>query len=273
MNIGIEDFVEDIVGKAMRGLGISAETLGESSGVPIDKIEALLGGAFDEEVARKIAEPLGLGADALVESGKKLFNPVVDDVAGLRIYNTPFGDMRVNAFLVWDPETKDAAVFDTGSDATGIIADATEFSLNVSAVYLTHTHADHVADLDRVWTAFPRATFFVGSKERDQVSGQFLLVGEGDDYRCGGLTIKTLLTTGHSVGGITYFIEGLSKPIAIVGDSMFAGSMGGGKISYQDALANNRTKILTLPDDTILCPGHGPMSTVGQEKLHNPFFP
>jgi len=65
---------------------------------------------------------------------------------------------------------------------------------------------------------------------------------------------------------------GLARPVAIVGDSMFAGSMGGGSVSYKDAVQNNFEKILTLPDDTIICPGHGPMTSVGEEKKHNPFF-
>jgi len=72
---------------------------------------------------------------------------------------------------------------------------------------------------------------------------------------------------------MTYVIEGLETPIAVVGDAMFAGSMGGGMVSYADALQTNRDKIMTLPDETILCPGHGPMTTVGEEKRHNPFFP
>jgi hydroxyacylglutathione hydrolase len=54
---------------------------------------------------------------------------------------------------------------------------------------------------------------------------------------------------------------------------MFAGSMGGGAVSYSDALSNNRKKILTLADETVLCPGHGPLTTVGEQKRHNPFFP
>src|SRR5437867_1453712 len=79
-------------------------------------------------------------------------------------------------------------------------------------------------------------------------------------------------TWGHSPGGMTYVVTGLARLIAIVGDSLFAGSMGGGNVSYQDALRNNLEKILTLPDETIICPGHGPMTTVGEEKQHNPFF-
>ena len=65
----------------------------------------------------------------------------------------------------------------------------------------------------------------------------------------------------------------MQRPIAVVGDSLFAGSMGGGVVSFADALENNREKILTLPDDTILCPGHGPMSSIAEEKAYNPFFP
>jgi glyoxylase-like metal-dependent hydrolase (beta-lactamase superfamily II) len=71
---------------------------------------------------------------------------------------------------------------------------------------------------------------------------------------------------------MTFFVTGLARPIAVVGDSIFAGSMGGGNISYKEAIKNNVEKILTLPDETIICPGHGPMTTVGEEKAHNPFF-
>ena len=67
-------------------------------------------------------------------------------------------------------------------------------------------------------------------------------------------------------------MSGLPRLLAIVGDALFAGSMGGGLVSYDDALRNNREQILSLPDDTILCPGHGPLTTVGEEKRHNPFF-
>ncbi|MFL6568006.1 MAG: MBL fold metallo-hydrolase, partial [Chthoniobacterales bacterium] len=82
----------------------------------------------------------------------------------------------------------------------------------------------------------------------------------------------TLLTWGHSEGGVTYFVRGLERPLAIAGDSIFAGSMGGGAVSYKDALQNNLEKILTLPNETIICPGHGPLTTVAKEKQENPFF-
>ena len=71
---------------------------------------------------------------------------------------------------------------------------------------------------------------------------------------------------------MTYFVTGLTRPLAVVGDSIFAGSMGGGNVSYKNAVQNNVKKILTLPAETIICPGHGPLTTVGEEKAHNPFF-
>ena len=91
-------------------------------------------------------------------------------------------------------------------------------------------------------------------------------------FELGGLRIDLLQTSGHSVGGITYWVRGLQRPVAIVGDAIFAGSMGGGMVSYEDALRNNREKILALPEETVLCPGHGPLTTVGEERQHNPFF-
>ena len=95
----------------------------------------------------------------------------------------------------------------------------------------------------------------------------------GHKFTVGTLQIETRSTTGHSRGGITYVIHGLPRKIAVVGDSIFAASMGGGAVSYSDAIRNNREQILTLPGDTILCPGHGPLTTVEEQQKHNPFFP
>jgi glyoxylase-like metal-dependent hydrolase (beta-lactamase superfamily II) len=67
-------------------------------------------------------------------------------------------------------------------------------------------------------------------------------------------------------------VSGLAKPVVVVGDSLFAGSMGGAPNAYEQARKNNREKILSLPPETIICPGHGPMTTVANERVHNPFF-
>ena len=97
-------------------------------------------------------------------------------------------------------------------------------------------------------------------------------VREGGRFDAGGLTIRALLTNGHSAGGTTYVVEGLAAPVAVVGDSLFAGSMGGAPNQYEVARRNNREKILTLPDNTVIAPGHGPLTSVAEEKAHNPFL-
>jgi glyoxylase-like metal-dependent hydrolase (beta-lactamase superfamily II) len=150
-----------------------------------------------------------------------------------------------------------------------MLAFAKTNGLSVKLILLTHTHPDHIAELKRL-KAETKVSAHVSEFEPVDGAEPF---SEGRTFQVGSLKIETRLTSGHSRGGITYVIAGLAKPVAVVGDAMFAGSMGGGMISYLDALANNRNKILSLPNETVLCPGHGPLTTLGEEKLHNPFFP
>src|SRR5436189_221300 len=140
--------------------------------------------------------------------------------------------------------------------------------LAVKLILLTHAHSDHIADLPRLREETGGQVF---APAREPVPGAES-IEEGKRFRLGKLEIDTRLTWGHSRGGMTYLVTGLGHPIAIVGDSLFAGSMCGGNVSYDDALQNNLGKILTFPDETIICPGNGPMTTVVDEKGHNPFF-
>lgn len=271
MKIPIEDFYEDIIGKAMRGLHISESELARRTGVPADIIARLCRGEFcDEPALRKIAPELGLDPGAITASAARIWHPRKVELDGLAIFNTPYRDMRVNAYLIWDPDSSVAAVFDTGNDATPILAEIRKRGLRLEAIFLTHTHNDHIADLDRLMTAAPDAVL---RANRDESWPGATVFDEGKTIPLGGLAIETRTTSGHSVGGTTYVITGLERPVAVVGDALFAGSMGGGIVSYPEALENNRSKIMTLPDNTVLCPGHGPMTTVGEEKRHNPFFP
>ena len=135
-------------------------------------------------------------------------------------------------------------------------------------ILLTHAHPDHVADLRRLEEE-TGAPVYISDLEAAEGAEA---IEEGKRFRVGSLEIESRLTSGHSPGGMTFVVTGLARPVAIVGDSLFAGSMGGGNVSYEDALRNNREKILTLPDETIVCPGHGPLTTVGKEKRDNPFF-
>ncbi|MEM1442763.1 MAG: MBL fold metallo-hydrolase [Verrucomicrobiota bacterium] len=268
--IPIEDFFEDIIAKSMRGRHVSISELAESTGVATDILDRLLRGEFcDEPALLKVATALHLDPQALTMSASKVWSPRPVSIDGLTQFNTPYRDMRVNAFLIWDPASMSGAAFDTGTDSTLISEKATELGVSIKQIFLTHTHNDHIADLDRLRIASEEAIAYSNELEPWPATENF---SEGTGFTIGDLRVSTLTTSGHSPGGTTYFIEGLERPVAVVGDAMFAGSMGGGMISFEDAWRNNREKILTLPDDTILCPGHGPMTSVGEEKRNNPFF-
>ena len=266
--IPLEDNVADIIGKAQRGLRISDTELAEKARVSSQKIRKLREGDFDELALLRVAPVLGLAGRALCELAKNEWHPKKIDERGVAQFNTRYHGMAVNAYLVWDPAARVAAAFDTGADCTEIVRFANQEKLSVKLILLTHAHSDHVADLPRLREQTAGQVF---APARESVPGAES-IEEGTRFRLGKLEIDTRLTWGHSRGGMTYVVTGLGVPIAIVGDSLFAGSMGGGSVSYDDALRNNLEKILTLSDETIICPGHGPMTTVGEEKIHNPFF-
>jgi glyoxylase-like metal-dependent hydrolase (beta-lactamase superfamily II) len=269
ISIPLEDSFSDIIGKAQRGQSLSDEALSAKSGATVSEIVNLKGGTLDESALRKVASVLGLGANALLALAQGRYKPaLVEDITGLAHFNSVFEDMTVNSFLVWDPSTKEAAFFDTGADGQPMLDFAANHGLKVKQIFITHIHTDHVMDLARL---VEKTGAHAWVCDKDPIAGAEPF-GVGRNFQIGGLKIETRLTSGHAAGGVTYFIQGLSQPVAIVGDSMFAGSMGGGMVSYADALRNNREQILTLPDATIICSGHGPLTTVGEQKQANPFF-
>lgn len=268
--IPLEDLFEDLIAKSMRGLHISESELVEKTGVPRDILARLCRGEFCDEAALvKVAKALSLDPRTLAMAASKVWRPRPVTLDGLAMFNMPYRDMHVNAYLVWDPASLVGAVFDTGTDSSLITAKASELGVRIESIFLTHTHNDHIADLDRLKAAAPGVTAYANRAEPWPGTQSF---SEGSSFTIGALRLNALTTSGHSKGGTTYFIEGLSRPLAVVGDALFAGSMGGGMVSFADAWKNNREKILTLPDDTVLAPGHGPLSSVGEEKRNNPFF-
>jgi hydroxyacylglutathione hydrolase len=267
--IDLEDNFADVVGKAQRGLEISDSELAKKSGANADAIRKVRDGQFDEATVRAIAPALNLDADALVDLAQKEYKPApIKDFEGLAQFTTDYNGMLVNAYLIWDAGAKQAVAFDTGADCAPMLKLATKQNLTIKLVLLTHAHPDHVADLPRLQEEAGAEVF---APVGEPVPGADK-IDEGKHFQLGKIDIDARLTWGHSPGGITFVCRGLARPVAIVGDSLFAGSMGGGNVSYKDALQNNLEKILTLPDETIICPGHGPMTSVGEEKRHNPFF-
>jgi hydroxyacylglutathione hydrolase len=268
--LALEDFHEDILGKAMRGLGIGKNEMALRLGAEKPEIEAILCGQVDEELINAMAYELKLDGGKLIRSAKKEWCPAPLEIVGLKKISSTYGDMIVNAYVAWDELTRFAWLFDTGTDAEPILAFIEEQKLIIDAIFVTHTHRDHIACLNDLYRKTGHPNVYVHQLE---LLDRCTPIEEGFKHSVDSLSLVAKHTNGHSVGGLTYVIDGLEKPVAVVGDAIFAGSMGGGMISYTDALRTNRDKIMALPDDTILCPGHGPLTSVGEEKQNNPFFP
>ncbi len=264
--IALEDSVADVIGKAQRGLGVSDSQVADRAGVSIEQVRAARDGNANREVLTKIAAVLQLDGAAL--GGLASYQPPRISIDGLAMFNTHYGDMTVNAYLVWDPRSRAAIAFDTGANCSPVLGKVDDQKLDVQLILLTHSHPDHVADLAKLRSTTGAPIYISNRESATGANG----IEDGREFTVGRLRVRSLLTWGHSRGGMTYYITGLEKPLAIVGDAVFAGSMGGGNVSYTDALQTNRDKIFTLPDETIICPGHGPLTTVGSEKAHNPFF-
>lgn len=268
----LEDNFTDVIAKAQRGLKISDEQLIERAEITAEDLAAIKGGALIDPVIRRVARHLKLGPNSLEDLAHKRLYPVAPVFSrGFMMFNTPHEDMTVNNYLIWDARSRFAAIFDTGANADALLAMIHAESLDVRHIFLTHTHDDHIAALPVIAAACPRAEVWTGEREPVDFPGARTFA-ENAHFHVGELAIKTLFTWGHSPGMTTYFVTGLSWPIAIVGDSIFASSMGGSADHYADQLRNNHDKIFTLPRNTVIAPGHGPLTTLALEKQHNPFF-
>lgn len=178
---------------------------------------------------------------------------------------------EVNSYLIWDKDSADAALFDTGWFADDIFLIAETEQFNVRYLFITHMHGDHVAAMGDIRKRWPQIQVYSNNdgapaKNRIRIDQSINL---------GRLSVSSRLTPGHADDGVTYLVEGWGRgvpSVAIVGDAIFAGSMGKDFSTPEIAQRKVREEILTLPGDTLICPGHGPLTTVSEELDHNPFF-
>lgn len=191
--------------------------------------------------------------------------------AGLLTITTHGRGMGVHCHLVWDPESREAALFDTGFDAAPVFEAIARHSLQLTLLCLTHTHADHVAALEPIRARFPAL--------RLRASGTSIPAAHrnrpGEVLTVGARTVESRATPGHAEDGTTYLIAdraGGGVARAIVGDAIFAGSLGGAPDQGDMARRKVREEILSLPGTVLLCPGHGPLTTVAEQREVNPFF-
>ena len=172
-SIPLEDTFTDIVGKARRGLKLTDDAqLAAKAGVAAADVARVAGGEADEDILRKLAKVLQLGEQTLVDAATKKYYPPAQNIDGLQQFNTPYEDMTVNAYLVWDPKTREAVAFDTGATCRPMLDFAKRTNLSIKLVLLTHTHPDHIADLAKITTE-TRAKAFVGELEPNPGAAPF----------------------------------------------------------------------------------------------------
>lgn len=204
------------------------------------------------------------------------------------IVSQPFEE---NSYVVWRPGQADCLVFDPGLDPEAILELVRDEGLTVAAILDTHGHADHIAGNEALKAAFPNAPLIIGANDtpmladaQANLSAPFGLpltsppadrtVAEGDVVEEAGIRLEVFDVPGHSPGHVVYLWRG-NTCLVFGGDVLFRGSIGrcdfpGGDMRL--LLDGIRKKLFTLPPETVVYPGHGPVTTVGHERRTNPFL-
>ncbi len=273
--MNLEDHLGDIIRKARLMTKVAPEAAARAAGLTEAELSALedTGTVTKRPDFKALAGLIGLNAAKLEGIANGWLPPAIDTGAWreIRHLTTSEGGMAVHNYLVWDEATLEAAVFDTGWTAGPIFKLMDEHKLELKHIFITHTHHDHVAALEPVRTKFPKAHLHTDAQGAPPQHRN----RRNDFIQLGSLRITNRDTPGHAEDGVTYIVGTFPEDapnVAIVGDAIFAGSMGGAKDHGPLARQKVREQILTLPAETLICPGHGPLTTVGLEKEYNPFF-
>jgi hydroxyacylglutathione hydrolase len=196
------------------------------------------------------------------------------------------GPLQENAYLVFDRDRGDAAIVDPGDDGDQLIAAIEQAEAKLRAIWLTHAHFDHIGAVKALRTHFSvpvhlheadirmfeagpfQAASYGLPFDGDEVpSGRFV---DGQGLTLGGLSFMVMHTPGHSPGHVTIYGHG----VALVGDCLFAGSIGRTDLPLGNGaeLGRSLLRILALPPETRVLPGHGPPTTVAEERRSNPYI-
>jgi glyoxylase-like metal-dependent hydrolase (beta-lactamase superfamily II) len=274
-SVQLEDHLGDIIRKARNMSNVSAASGARIAGLTESGLAALEdSGQCPKNInLTALATIIGLDVKKL-EGIANGWLPAATDLnqwQNLRAFTTAGEGMTVNCYLIWDEATRKAALFDTGMDAQPVLNCIAENKLSLRHIFITHSHWDHIEALPKFRAAFPSAQ--IHSAIKGAPKSQQLQSGE--NFSLGSLQITHRETPGHAEDGVTYFIDdwpGNPPRVAIVGDTILAGSMCNGNGQWALAKEKIIEEILTQPAATLLCAGHGPVTTVAQEKTHNPFF-
>ncbi|MCP4570421.1 MAG: MBL fold metallo-hydrolase [FCB group bacterium] len=202
------------------------------------------------------------------------------EILALGIYQT-------NCYLLYDEESKEGAIIDPGDEAERIIDRVDNLGFTPQMILLTHGHIDHIGAVNDVKAHYDIPIFAGKGEEKllasaaDNMSAAFgspvtcpppdKILAEGEEVNIGSIKLTVIPTPGHSPGGVCFY----SGKILICGDTLFYGSVGRTDFpgcSHEKLISSIIEKLLVLPNDTVCYPGHGPATTIGQEKANNPFL-
>jgi hydroxyacylglutathione hydrolase len=196
-----------------------------------------------------------------------------------------------NTYVARLKDRNDCVVIDPGLEPAKILHHLDQAKLVPSAILNTHGHSDHIGGNAAMKQRWPDCPLVIGEADAAKLTDPWLnlsanfgvplvspaadvTVNDGDTYEAAGFEWQVRAIPGHTTGQVVYLWEGAEPPVVFVGDVIFAGSVGRTDLpdgSLRQQLFGIRSKLFTLPDETILYPGHGPSTTVGEEKRNNPF--
>ena len=275
MAYSLEDEFGDIIGKARRGQNLSASEIATAAGITeaeLARMEQYTLKPTETQVFR-LAEVLNLDGTKLLDIATEQWEPeppqqMSDANLEVITISAPVGGWPVNAYLLICKATDDAAIIDTAAHPELILEQLDARPVNPTTLLLTHAHSDHTDGLSQLQTETGCETYIHQNEPKPRSTKKLREVAHSDVLSVGELMVSVVNTPGHTPGGCSF----LTQNVAFVGDAIFAGSVGGPNISYQDEIESVRDNLLSLPDSVRLFPGHGPSTTVGEEKQHNPFF-
>ncbi len=273
--MNLEDNLGDIVRKARKASNVSPETAAKAAGISVAELSALeqTGQSNGKVNYLALAQALKLSASKLEAIAKGWMPPPIDTSRWreFRMITTEQGGTIVNCYLVWDEVSREAALFDTGWSAEPIFKIIDDEKLQLKHLFITHTHEDHIAAMEAIRARFPKLLIHTDAKSAPPQHKN----RRNDCIQVGTLRITNRETVGHAEDGVIYLVGNFPEDaphVGIIGDTIFSGSLATGNISWDQLKERVRSQIFTLPADTLLCAGHGPLTTVAEEKEHNPFF-
>jgi len=275
LSMTLSDSLGEIISKARQAAGVSLEAAAHAADLSPALLEELeRSGHCDQPINLARLSPLiGLHAEKLKRIADGWL-PAPRDLGlwrELRVITTSREGLTVHCYLAWDEVSREGALFDTGWDAAPIFELLDQNAVALKHLFLTHTHDDHMAAMGALRERFPQLRIHTNSKSAPPQHRN----RANDCISVGSLRITNRDTPGHAEDGITYLIGNWPEDaphVAIVGDTLFAGSMATPHQSPALLKQKIREQILSLPPETLVCPGHGPVTTVAEERENNPFF-